>query len=151
MYNLSDTIAAVCTAPGTGAIAVIRLSGSESWEIINKIFTRHSFTHMQAVHGYIIDNDKVIDEVVVLPYKTPNSYTSEDTVEIFCHGGNAVPYMILDLCLKNGARKASNGEFTYRAFVNGRIDLTEAEAINETINAENIQTAHSVQVILEDY
>lgn len=138
MFTLNDTIAAVCTPRGNGALAAIRISGPESWEIAKKIFetaSRKDFKHMQALHGYIKDNDKVIDEVVLLPYKYPHSYTSEDVIEIFCHGGEQVVSMILDLCLKNGARIAKNGEFTFRAFINGRIDLTEAEAVGEIINA----------------
>lgn len=153
MFNISDTICAICTPKGTGAISAIRISGSESWNIAQKIFsntqysipntqypipnTQYSFKHMHAQHGYIKDNDKTIDEVIILPYKAPNSFTAEDTIEIFCHGGLQVTSQILDLCLKHGARQAKNGEFTFRAFVNGRIDLTEAEAINEIISAEN--------------
>lgn len=144
MYNLQDTIAAICTPPGIGGIAAIRISGHDSWEIAERIFSSQvsgprsqvCFSHMHALHGFIRDNEEIIDEVMLLPYKGPNSYTTEDTIEIFCHGGRQIPLMILDLCLKNGARQASGGEFTFRAFVNGRIDLTEAEAINEIIHAE---------------
>src|SRR3990167_5545989 len=138
MFNLSDTICAICTPKGTGAIAAIRISGSDSWNIARKIFfPSSSFNHMHAIHGHIKDNEKIIDEVVLLPYKSPKSFTLEDTIEIFCHGGLQVTSQILDICLKAGARQAKNGEFTFRAFVNGRIDLTEAEAINEIINADN--------------
>lgn len=151
MYNLSDTIAAICTPPGIGAIAAIRISGPESWAIAKKIFVvgssgrfkTYHYHHMQAVYGYIVDGDKVIDEVITLPYKSPNSFTTEDVIEIFCHGGSKIASMILDLCLKNGARKASKGEFTFRAFVNGRIDLTEAEAVNEIINADNLYSIYN--------
>ena len=153
MFNLSDTICAVCTPPGVGSIAVIRISGTDSWEIVRKIFctviarrckaptkqshnatrnkiasSAHSvpprndtFTHMHAQHGYIKDNEKIIDEVIILPFKSPRSFTAEDVIEIFCHGGNQIASMILDLCLKNGARKAQGGEFTFRAFINGKI------------------------------
>ena len=158
MYNLSDTIAAICTPPGTGAIAAIRVSGPDSWKIVNKIFTKntqclavgteHCFIHMEAVHGYIIDTENVIDEVIVLPYKSPHSFTTEDSVEIFCHGGSKVVSIILELCLKYGARIAAGGEFTFRAFVNGRIDLTTAEAINEIINADNLPSVYNASTNL---
>lgn len=160
MYDLRDTITAICTPPGVGSIAVIRVSGTDSWEIVSKIFTPSSsapnphspfpssFSHMQAKHGSIKDGNKLIDEVIVIPYKAPKSFTTEDTVEICTHGGNQVTSMVLDLCLKNGARLAKNGEFTFRAFINGRIDLTEAEAINELINATSSKTVLSANEIL---
>lgn len=145
MFDLSDTLVAICTPKGTGAIAAIRVSGSDSWHIANRIFSQNAhpsslisnpcFMHMHALHGYIYDGNKTIDEVIILPYKAPNSFTREDVIEIFCHGGYKVTSMILELCLKMGARLAKPGEFTFRAFINGRIDLTEAEAINELINA----------------
>ncbi len=147
MFNLSDTIAAICTPPGMGSMAAIRISGSNSWNIIERFFFQSSthqhintpvhLEHMHALHGYIKDGEKIIDEVIVLPFKSPHSFTSEDTIEIFCHGSTHIASMILDLCLKNGARIAKPGEFTFRAFVNGRIDLTEAEAINELICADS--------------
>lgn len=161
MFNLSDTIVAICTPPGVGGIAAIRVSGSSSWEIISNFFSKEKhlpqnsktsrlldLVHMQAVHGYIKDSDKIIDEVIVLPYKSPKSYTAEDVIEIFCHGGNQISSIILDLCLKNGARHAKRGEFTFRAFVNGRIDLTKAEAINEIIHADTQKAAHAASNIL---
>src|SRR3990167_4858976 len=149
MFNLSDTICAICTPKGTGAIAAIRISGSDSWNIARKIFfPSSSFNHMHAIHGHIKDNEKIIDEVVLLPYKSPKSFTLEDTIEIFCHGGLQVTSQILDLCLKNGARQAKNGEFTFRAFVNGQIDLTEAEAINEIISADNEKSASQASEVL---
>ena len=152
MYSLSDTIAAICTPPGTGSISAIRISGVDSWEIVEKIFTpdgSNPFSHMQAEHGYIKDGDKTIDEVIVLPYKAPKSFTAENVVEIFTHGGNQVTAMVLDLCLKNGARLAKNGEFSFRAFVNGRIDLTSAEAINDLINATSSRAVFSSNEILK--
>lgn len=148
MYDLRDTIAAVCTPPGVGGIAVIRISGTDSWSIVQKIFSGSSFSHMQAQHGSIKDKDKVVDEVIVIPYKAPKSFTTEDTVEICTHGGSQVTSMVLDLCLRNGARLAKNGEFTFRAFINGRIDLTEAEAINELINATSTKTVFSANELL---
>lgn len=149
MFNLSDTICAICTPKGTGAIAAIRISGSDSWNIARKIFfPSSSFNHMHAIRGHIKDNDKIIDEVVLLPYKSPKSFTLEDTIEIFCHGGLQVTSQILDICLKAGARQAKNGEFTFRAFINGRIDLTEAEAINELISADNEKAVYVASEIL---
>ena len=146
MYDLKNTIVALCTPKGIGSIAVIRLSGSESWDIAKKIFEGEvpepRFHHMHAQHGFIKDGDKTIDEVIILPYKSPNSFTTEDVIEIFCHGGIKVPSMILDLCLKNGAKSARAGEFTFRAFINGRIDLTEAEAINEIVNSSSEKAAY---------
>ena len=130
MFNLSDTICAICTPKGTGAISVIRISGNESWNIAQKIFSTSNsqfsifnsqffFKHMNALYGYIKDGEKIIDEVILLPYKSPNSFTTEDTIEIFCHGGLQVTSQILDVCLKTGARQAKQGEFTFRAFING--------------------------------
>lgn len=149
LFNLSDTICAICTPSGTGAIAAVRISGPESWKIVREIFTPAPlFQHMQGVHGYIKDEEKVIDEVVILPYKSPKSYTTEDVIEIFCHGGVKVPSIILDLCLRKGARKAQQGEFTFRAFVNGRIDLTSAEAVNELINADNSSLVYASSKVL---
>lgn len=160
MYDLRDTITAICTPAGVGSISVIRVAGTDSWEIVSKIFTPSSsapnphspfpssFSHMQAQHGSIKDGNKLIDEVIVIPYKAPKSFTTEDTVEICTHGGNQVTSMVLDLCLRNGARLAKNGEFTFRAFINGRIDLTEAEAINELINATSSKTVLSANEIL---
>ncbi len=148
MFTLSDTICAICTPKGTGAISAIRISGNDSWNIAEKIFSQSSFEHMRALHGYIKDGEKIIDEVVLLPYKSPNSFTSEDLIEIFCHGGLQVTSQVLDVCLKNGVRQAKAGEFTFRAFVNGRIDLTEAEAINEIINADNEKAVYVTSEIL---
>ena len=150
MFDLSDTICAISTPKGSGAIAAIRISGTESWNIAQKIFSspQHSFNHMRAIYGFIKDSEKIIDEVVLLPFKSPNSYTAEDVIEIFCHGSNQIASMILDLCLKNGARLAQNGEFTFRAFINGKIDLTKAEAINEIIAATNPQAVYAVSEIL---
>lgn len=156
MFHLSDTIAAICTPSGKGGIAAIRISGENAWEISGKIFylkkndkaTYSNFEHMQALHGFIKDKDLILDEVVLLPYQAPNSFTSENTVEIFCHGGIKIPAMILDLCLFNGARLAGPGEFTFRAFVNGRIDLTEAEAVNELINADSKKAVLSAGEVL---
>lgn len=148
MFDLSDTIAAICTPNGTGAISAIRISGSDSWEIAQKKFSTKTiaplcFTHMQALHGYIKDHNKTIDEVILLPFKSPKSYTGEDVIEIYCHGSTKIASMILDLCLLNGARLAKAGEFTFRAFINGKVDLTSAEAINEMIYANTDEAVYS--------
>lgn len=151
MFNLPDSIAAIATPPGSGGIAAVRISGNLSWEIIKKIFRRkdnYSLEHMQALYGHILDGDKKIDEVIILPFKSPRSFTAEDSIEIFCHGGNKIASLILDLCLKHGVRKAFPGEFTFRAFINGRIDLTEAEAVNEIINASNTRSIYAASEIL---
>ena len=150
MFDLSDTICAICTSSGTGAIAAIRISGPDSWNIAQKIFspTQSSLEHMHAIHGYIKENNKTIDEVIILPFKSPKSYTAEDVIEIFCHGGNQIVSMILDLCLRNGARQAKSGEFTFRAFINGRIDLTSAEAINEMIHADTQKAVFSASNVV---
>ncbi|MBI2996797.1 MAG: tRNA uridine-5-carboxymethylaminomethyl(34) synthesis GTPase MnmE [Candidatus Melainabacteria bacterium] len=155
MFDLKDTICAICTPQGTSAIAVIRISGKDSWDIVQKFFSetlqpcnlatlQSLFEHMHAKHGYIKEGKKIIDEVVILPFKSPKSFTTEDSIEIYCHGSPQIASMILDLCLKNGARRAEAGEFTYRAFINGRIDLTQAEAINEVISATSTKVVYAI-------
>ena len=136
---LSDTIVATSTALNNGAIAIVRLSGDEAIDIVNGIFSK-DVTKMKSytmAHGYIKDGDKVIDEVIVSVFKGPKTYTKEDIVEINTHGGIYVTRKVLNLCLSKGARLALNGEFTKRAYLNGRIDLSEAEAINDLIVANN--------------
>ncbi len=136
---LSDTIVATSTALNNGAIAIVRLSGDEAIDIVNGIFSK-DITKMKSytmAHGYIKDGDKVIDEVIVSVFKGPKTYTKEDIVEINTHGGIYVTRKVLNLCLSKGARLALNGEFTRRAYLNGRIDLSEAEAINDLIVANN--------------
>ena len=136
---LSDTIVATSTALNNGAIAIVRLSGDEAIDIVNGIFSK-DITKMKSytmAHGYIKDGDKVIDEVIVSVFKGPKTYTKEDIVEINTHGGIYVTRKVLNMCLSKGARLALNGEFTKRAYLNGRIDLSEAEAINDLIVANN--------------
>ncbi len=143
MINQTETIAAIATAMNNSGIGIIRISGSESFDIIKKIFKPAREKDMSAVsshtvhYGNIMDGDKVVDEVLVLIMKGPHTYTREDTVEIDCHGGMYVLNKTLELVLKNGARAAEPGEFTKRAFINGRIDLSQAEAVIDVINAEN--------------
>ncbi|MDF2589221.1 MAG: tRNA modification GTPase TrmE [Anaerocolumna sp.] len=140
----SDTIAAIATAVNNAGISVIRISGEESLSIVDKIYKsksgikRLSDMPSHTIHyGFIQDNEIVIDEVMVLIMRGPKSYTKEDIIEIDCHGGIVVTKKILETILKNGARIAEPGEFTKRAFLNGRIDLSQAEAVSDIINAKN--------------
>ena len=131
-----DTIAAIATPIGTGGVGVIRISGDDSFKIIDKIYSKHNLEAGKISHGWILDCDKEIDEVIVLPFKKPNSYTGEDVIEIHCHGGINVVRNILELILKNGARTAERGEFTKRAFINKKMDLSQAEAVADLIHAK---------------
>lgn len=133
-----DTIVAVATPPGKGAIAILRLSGPESWDIVRKHFkTRSNIVPRKAIHGWIRENGEDIDEVVVIFYRSPRSYTGEDMVEVMCHGGPFVVKKLLDVFLSAGARMAEPGEFTKRAFLNGKMDLTSAEAVRDLIEAKS--------------
>lgn len=139
-----DTIAAIATAMTNSGIGIIRISGAEAFAVIDRIYRSKcgnkilSQMPSHTIHyGYIYDEDKVIDEVMVAIMKSPNSYTMEDTVEIDCHGGILVMRRILETVIKHGARPAEPGEFTKRAFLNGRIDLSQAESVIDIINAKN--------------
>lgn len=136
-----DTIAAIATPPGEGGIGIIRISGSESIRICNEIFKpfydkNQDLPNRMLVYGNIVDGEDVIDEVLVACMRGPHSYTTEDVVEINCHGGFISVRKILELILKKGARLAEPGEFTKRAFLNGRIDLSQAESIIDIIHAK---------------
>ena len=131
-----DTIAAIATPLGMGGVGVIRISGEKAFEIIKKIFTNPIFEPRKFNHGWIIDDGVKIDEVIVLPFFAPNSYTGENVVEVQCHGGVNVVKNILNLVLKNGARMAEKGEFTKRAFLNKRLDLSQAEAVADIIHSK---------------
>lgn len=140
----SETIAAIATAMTNSGISIIRISGDEALQVIDRIYRspkgkkKISEEESHTVHyGYIVDGEEVIDEVMVLLMKGPNSYTREDTVEIDCHGGVLVTRRILETVIKYGARPAEPGEFTKRAFLNGRIDLSQAESVIDVINAKN--------------
>lgn len=136
---MNDTICAVSTALGVGAISIIRTSGKEAIEIVNKIFKGKDLTKVEShtIHyGYIVDNDEIIDEVLVSIMKAPKTFTVEDVVEINCHGGIATTNKVLELLLRNGSRSAEPGEFTKRAFFNGRINLMEAESVMDLINGK---------------
>ena len=136
IINEFDTIAAVSTPLGTGGVGVIRISGDKSFDIVKKVTDRNNLSVGKICHGWCIDNDKKIDEVIILPFKAPNSYTGEDVIEIQCHGGIQVVKNILEIVIKNGARMAERGEFTKRAFLNKRIDLSQAEAIDDLIHSK---------------
>ncbi|MCQ2739949.1 MAG: tRNA uridine-5-carboxymethylaminomethyl(34) synthesis GTPase MnmE [bacterium] len=131
-----DTIAAISTPLGTGGVGIIRLSGDLAFEIIKKIFTNPEFEVRKFNYGWIMDGEQKIDEVIILPFFAPNSYTGENVIEIQCHGGMNVVKNILDLVLKNGARLAEKGEFTKRAFLNKKMDLSQAEAVADIIHSK---------------
>lgn len=136
---MNDTICAIATSQGVGAIAIIRVSGEDSTKIVNKIFKGKDLTKVESHtvnYGHIVENNEVIDEVLVSVMKAPKTYTSEDTVEINTHGGIAPTNRVLELLLENGCRMAEPGEFTKRAFLNGRIDLLEAEAVMDMIDSK---------------
>jgi len=140
---MEDTIAAISTAPGVGAISIIRVSGNDSISIVNKIFKGKDLekVNTHTIHyGHIVDNEKIIDEVLVSIMKSPKTFTKEDIVEINCHGSISTTKKILELLLIKGARLAEPGEFTKRAFLNGRIDLTQAEGIMDLISSKTEKT-----------
>ena len=144
LTGFDDTIVAVATAPGLGAIAVIRLSGPDTYAICNSLFPAKDLTQ-QASHtlhfGSIVSEGRVIDEVVVSLYKGPRSYTGEDVIEISCHGSPYIQQQIIDATIRSGARLAKPGEFTQRAFLNGKLDLTQAESVADLI-ASNSAASH---------
>ncbi len=144
-----DTIVALATPSGAGAIAVIRLSGKNAISISEKQFKSISgkILSNQATHtihlGHIIDGDRTIDEVLLSIFKNPNSYTGEDVIEISCHGSNYIQQEIIQLFLRNGCRMATSGEFTLRAFLNGKLDLSQAEAVADLISSDN-EASHQI-------
>ena len=137
---MNDTIAAISTALGVGAISIVRLSGPDAIEIVNNCFTGKNLEKAPShtIHyGHIKDNDEVIDEVLISVMKSPKTYTTEDVVEINCHGGIISTKRILETMLTHGARLAEPGEFTKRAFLNGRIDLVKSEAVMDIIDSKS--------------
>lgn len=135
---MNDTICAIATSSGVGAISIIRISGEEAIPIANKIFKGKDLTKVSTHtinYGHIVENGKIIDEVLVSVMKSPNSFTTEDVVEINCHGGIATTNKVLELLLTNGCRLAERGEFTKRAYLNNRIDLQKADAVMDLVNA----------------
>ncbi|MBE6532200.1 MAG: tRNA uridine-5-carboxymethylaminomethyl(34) synthesis GTPase MnmE [Ruminococcaceae bacterium] len=143
MNNLTHTIAAVSTPPGKGGVAIIRISGEGAFDIADKVFSPASekklsdFGPRVQIYGYIVDSGERIDDVLLTRFPAPHSYTGEDTVEIACHGGILVSALVLEAVLKAGAMPAAAGEFTRRAFINGRMSLTEAEAISDLLEARS--------------
>ncbi|MFC2062063.1 tRNA uridine-5-carboxymethylaminomethyl(34) synthesis GTPase MnmE [Elusimicrobiota bacterium] len=144
MYKDNNTITAIATSPGIGALAIVRLSGSVAFNVAEKIFKSKTpgkklkELNSHTMHyGEIIDGEESVDEVILSIMKAPNSYTGEDMIEITCHGGRIIVDKILKLCIKNGARIADPGEFTKRAFLNGKMDLTQAEAVQSLIYAKS--------------
>ena len=152
-----STIVSISTAPGIGGIGIIRMSGEKTFEILGKIFKAKIPKKIEEIDGYtmkyghIVEDDEIIDEVLVSFFKSPKSYTTEDMCEINSHGGNVVVKRILELCLKYGANLAEPGGFTKRAFLNGRIDLTQAESVVDIINAKSDKEARSGIKQLEGY
>ncbi len=139
---MNDTIAAVATAGGIGSVAIVRVSGDRALDIAKKLTKRSSFTPRYATLADLYDKDgEIIDEAIVIYFKAPRSFTTEDVVEFQCHGGTVVAEKILDAVFEAGARPAEPGEFTKRAFIGGRIDLTEAEAIAKLIEAKSADAA----------
>ena len=143
---MNQTIVAISTASGIGGIGIIRMSGEKSFNILNKIFKPYNkednkIRGYSIKYGNIVDNGEIIDEVLVSFFKSPKSYTKENMCEINSHGGTVVMKKILDLCIRNGAEIAEPGEFTKRAFLNGRIDLSQAEAVIDIINAKTDKEA----------
>ncbi|MDR3306058.1 MAG: tRNA uridine-5-carboxymethylaminomethyl(34) synthesis GTPase MnmE [Endomicrobium sp.] len=146
-YLKNDTIAALSTAAGKSAIAVVRLSGENAFEIINKVFKTKSAVEKQIKYGYIVDGTKNIDEVICTFFKAPYTYTGENLVEISMHGNPVIIDEVLNLLYKFGARHAEGGEFTYKAFLNGKKDLAEAEAVCNLITS---RTATSTKAALNN-
>lgn len=153
---MNETIAALATPPGKGGIAVIRISGEKAYEVASCVFSPlHSNKTLQnakgytALFGYFMQNGVVADEVVALCFRKPYSYTGEDVVELSCHGGSAISEMLLRACFEAGACPAPAGEFTRRAFLNGRISLTQAEAVMDLISATGKQAANAAAASME--
>ena len=142
--NNNDTICALATAPG-GAIAIIRISGNDAFRIVSSVFNKsiHDVPANTVHYGTISDDAGIIDEVLVTVFRSPHSYTGEDSVEISCHGSRYIIQQILDLLVKQGCRMADPGEYTMRAFMNGKMDLSQAEAVADLIASSN-QASHQL-------
>jgi tRNA modification GTPase len=145
MISTSDTIAAIATPPGMGAIAVLRISGSNAFSLLKQIFRTQKNAHVDIDNlqshtmrfGTIVHNEAIIDEVLISIFKNPHSYTGEDTVEISCHGAVYIQQKLLQIIISNGARMAAPGEFTMRAFMNKKLELSQAEAVGELIASDS--------------
>ena len=143
-FHLDDTIAAVSTAMAPAGIGIVRISGNDAFEVADRVFRakkegkKLSAVKSHTIHyGWITEGEEVIDEVLVMVMKGPKTYTGENTVEIDCHGGVLAVKKVLEAVLHAGARAADPGEFTKRAFLNGRMDLTQAEAVMDVISAKS--------------
>jgi len=152
---MSTTIVALATPPGMGGIAVVRLSGPESYEVCEKVFRPQNpqkkvadAKGYTALFGHFIAGGKCLDEGVVLFFRAPHSYTGEDSVELNCHGGMVIAQSLIEACIEAGAEPAGPGEYTKRAFLNGRIGLTQAEAVMDVIGAAGRQGAALAQQAL---
>jgi len=148
------TIAAIATPPGEGGVAIVRISGKDAIAIADRVFSGSvtKFASHTAHYGRCLAQDgSIVDDVLLLPMRAPNSYTAEDVVEIHCHGGGLVTRRVLETVLQAGARAAGPGEFTLRAFLNGRIDLAQAEAVQELIGAKNEYALQSAANQLEGH
>ena len=134
-----ETIVALATAPIKSALSIVRLSGDDCFFIVNKMFTKDisKIEKSTIFYGYIKDGDTIVDEVILLAYKGPHSFTGEDSAEIICHGSPLIFNKIIEVALKNGARIATGGEYSSRAYMHGKLDLIQAESINDLINAES--------------
>ena len=132
-----ETIVALATAPIKSALSIVRLSGDDVFDVVSKCFSKdlRNIKERTIVYGSVVNDGEKIDEVVLLAYKGPKSFTGEDSVEIICHGSPLISKQIIEVCIKNGARMATNGEFSSRAFMHNKIDLVQAEAINDVVNA----------------
>ncbi|EHO10493.1 tRNA modification GTPase mnmE [Myroides odoratimimus CCUG 12901] len=146
---LQDTIVALATPSGAGAVAIIRVSGKDAITLVNGIFKsiKNKDLTTQKTHtlhlGHIVDGERVLDQVLVSVFKGPNSYTGENTIEISCHGSTFIQQQIIQLCLRKGAKMAQAGEFTMRAFLNGKLDLSQAEAVADLIASDN-EASHQI-------
>ena len=150
MQEQSGTIAAIATAVSSSGIGIVRISGEEALAVLSRIFypAKRELNVMElpshtVTYGHIYDGETMIDEVLVIYMRHPHSYTAEDTVEIDCHGGVYVTRRILETVIRHGARLAEPGEFTKRAFLNGKMDLTQAEAVGEIISSRNAYALHT--------
>lgn len=151
-YLPGETIAAIATPPGEGGVAIIRISGKQAIDIAETVFSgpvrkyRSHTAHYGKIENHL---GEIIDSVLLIAFHTPKSYTGEDTVEIYCHGGSLITRRVLDVVLKAGARAALPGEFTFKAFINGKLDLAQAEAVQELIGAKNERALDAAEKQLE--
>ena len=146
-----ETIVALATAPLKSALSIVRLSGDDCFFVVNKIFSKDltKYTKNSIIHGKIIDGTETVDDVVLLLYIAPHSFTGENSVEIISHGSPIIFNKIIDLCIKSGARLATGGEFSSRAYFHGKMNLMEAESINDLINAESEESKKISMMALE--